>query len=270
LNLLESFILGLIQGVTEFFPVSSTAHLVLLPWFFNWKDPGLPFNVALHIGTLFSLIYYFWNEWKKIIIDFIDGLINMDFSKSPYGRLGLFIVIASIPGGVMGLLFEKQASGVFRNPLFIALTLSFFALILFFSDRYLSKIKSISEMNILDCLIIGIFQGLAIIPGVSRSGIAITGALIRGFRRDEAAKFSFLIAAPIIAGAAIFESRKLDFSVVMSVPFVVGLLSSAVFGFLAIKYLLRFVQNNSYNVFVIYRILLAILIALISFLKNGT
>ena len=265
MSLLQSFILGLIQGITEFFPISSTAHLILLPWFFSWRDPGLAFDVALHIGTLFSLIYYFWDEWKRIVLEFGKGLINMDFSLYPNGRIGLFIVIASIPGGVIGSLFEKQASGVFRNPLFIALTLSFFALVLFFSDQYLSKIRSISEMNILDCIIIGIFQGIAIIPGVSRSGIAITGGLIRGFRRDEAAKFSFLIAAPIIAGAAIFESRKLDASVVMSVPFLIGLLSSAFFGFLAIKYLLRIVQRNSYNVFVIYRILLAILIAFIYF-----
>jgi len=260
LNLIQSLILGFIQGVTEFFPISSTAHLVLFPWFFSWHDQGLPVNVVLHIGTLLALIYYFWNEWKKIIKEFIQAVFEGGFVNFPNGRIGLFIAIASIPGGIIGILFEKQASGVLRDPIAIAFSLSFFGLILYLSDRYSAKDKGISNMSIWDCLLIGIFQAIAIIPGVSRSGITITGGLIRSLKRDEAAKFSFLMAAPIIAGAAIFESRHLDTAIVISIPFFAGLLSSAVFGFLAIKYLLKFVQKGSYTIFVIYRIALAILI----------
>ncbi|MDA2918443.1 undecaprenyl-diphosphate phosphatase [Desulfobacterota bacterium AH_259_B03_O07] len=260
MDLIQSLILGFIQGVTEFFPISSTAHLFLLPWILSWHDPGLPFNVALHIGTLFALIYYFWNEWKKIVKEFIQGIFRGGFGDFPNGRIGFFIIIATIPGGIIGILFEKEASGILRNPLAIACSLFFFGLVLYFSDRYSSKEKGISNMSIWDSLAIGIFQAIAIFPGVSRSGIAITGGLLRSFNRVDAAKFSFLIAAPIIAGAAIFESRHLDREIIISLSFLAGILSSAFFGFLAIKYLLKYVQRGSYTIFVIYRIVLAIFI----------
>jgi undecaprenyl-diphosphatase len=260
LSLIQSLILGFIQGVSEFFPVSSTAHLVLLPWFFSWHDPGLAFDVALHVGTLLALIYYFRREWSAIVVEFVGGVFSSSFKDYPNGRIGLIIIIACIPGGVAGALFEKQASGILRDPIVIAFTLFFFGLVLYISDRFAGKDKRISEMSVWDGLIIGLFQAMSIVPGVSRSGIAITGGLIRSFKRDEAARFSFLIAAPIIAGAAVFESRHLDLATVTSVPFLAGVLSSAFFGFLAIKYLLKYVQKRSYTVFVIYRIVLAALI----------
>jgi undecaprenyl-diphosphatase len=267
LSLIQSLILGLIQGVSEFFPVSSTAHLVLLPWFFSWHDPGLPYDVALHIGTLLALIYYFWREWSAIGVELVGGVFNSGFKDYPNGRMGLIIIIACIPGAVAGILFEKQASGILRDPLAIAFTLFFFGLVLYFSDRFSGRDKKISEMSVWDGLIIGLFQAISIVPGVSRSGIAITGGLMRSFKRDEAARFSFLIAAPIIAGAAVFESRHLDFATVASLPFLAGVFSSAFFGFLAIKYLLRYVQKGSYTVFVIYRVALAALIAFL-YLKH--
>jgi len=267
LSLIQSLIFGFIQGVSEFFPVSSTAHLVLLPWFFSWHDPGLPYDVALHIGTLLALIYYFWREWSAIGVELVGGVFNSGFKDYPNGRMGLIIIIACIPGAVAGILFEKQASGILRDPLAIAFTLFFFGLVLYFSDRFSGRDKKISEMSVWDGLIIGLFQAISIVPGVSRSGIAITGGLMRSFKRDEAARFSFLIAAPIIAGAAIFESRHLDFATVASLPFLAGVFSSAFFGFLAIKYLLRYVQKGSYTVFVIYRVALAALIVFL-YLKH--
>jgi undecaprenyl-diphosphatase len=142
----------------------------------------------------------------------------------------------------------------------IAFSLSFFGVILYFSDRVSKKNKTVGEMNIVDCIIIGLSQALAIIPGVSRAGITITGAMFRNLNREEAAKFSFLLGAPLIAGAGVFEARHLEYSAVMSVPFIAGVLASAVFAFLAIKYLLRFVRKSSYTVFVIYRLGLAVLI----------
>ena len=267
MSLIQSLILGIVQGVSEFFPVSSTAHLVLFPWFFSWHDPGLAFDVALHIGTLLALIYYFWREWSAIAVEFVAGVSGLGFKDYPNGRIGLIIIIACIPGGVAGVLFEKQASGILRDPYGIAFTLFFFGLILYISDRFSPKDKKISEMSVWDGLIIGVFQAISIVPGVSRSGISITGGLIRSLKRDEAARFSFLIAAPIIAGAAVFESRHLDFATVVSLPFLAGILSSAVFGFLAIKYLLKYVQKGSYTVFVIYRIALAALIVFL-YLKH--
>ena len=267
MSLIQSLIFGFIQGVSEFFPVSSTAHLVLLPWFFSWHDPGLPYDVALHIGTLLALIYYFWREWSAIGVELVGGVFNSGFKDYPNGRMGLIIIIACIPGAVAGVLFEKKASGILRDPLAIAFTLFFFGLVLYFSDRFSGRDKKISEMSVWDGLIIGLFQAISIVPGVSRSGIAITGGLMRSFKRDEAARFSFLIAAPIIAGAAIFESRHLDFATVASLPFLAGVFSSAFFGFLAIKYLLKYVQKGSYTVFVIYRVALAALIVFL-YLKH--
>ncbi len=260
MDLLQSIILGAIQGITEFFPVSSTAHLVLLPWFFSWTDQGLPFNVALHMGSLIAIIYYFWRDWILIIKEFLQSVLKGSFEGRPNGKIGLYLVIATVPGALAGLLFEEYAAGLLRHPLSIAFSLSFFGVILYFSDRVSKKNKTVGEMNIVDCIIIGLSQALAIIPGVSRAGITITGAMFRNLNREEAAKFSFLLGAPLIAGAGVFEARHLEYSAVMSVPFIAGVLASAVFAFLAIKYLLRFVRKSSYTVFVIYRLGLAVLI----------
>ncbi len=261
MDLLQSIILGAIQGITEFFPVSSTAHLVLLPWFFSWTDQGLPFNVALHMGSLIAIIYYFWRDWILIIKEFLQSVLKGSFEGRPNGKTGLYLVIATVPGALAGLLFEEYAAGLLRHPLSIAFSLSFFGVILYFSDRVSKKNKTVGEMNIVDCIIIGLSQALAIIPGVSRAGITITGAMFRNLNREEAAKFSFLLGAPLIAGAGVFEARHLEYSAVMSVPFIAGVFASAVFAFLAIKYLLRFVRKSSYTVFVIYRLGLAVLIA---------
>jgi undecaprenyl-diphosphatase len=260
MNLAQSIILGFVQGVTEFLPISSTAHLALVPWLLRWNDPGLAFDVALHIGTLAAVIYYFWRDWVVIIQEFTRGIFSRSFKDHPNGKLGLFIIIATIPGALFGFLFEKQAEEVFRNPLIIALSIFIFGIVLFLSDRLSRKQKGISEINLPDCLVVGVVQALAIIPGVSRSGITITGGLIRNLKRETAARFSFLLSTPLIAGAAILESRHLNYVAITSLPFIAGVLTAAVFGFLSIKYLLRYVQTESYTVFVIYRILIAILI----------
>ena len=267
MDLIQSIILGAIQGITEFFPVSSTAHLVLLPWFFSWTDQGLPFNVALHMGSLLAIIYYFWRDWVLIIREFIQSVLNWSFEGRPNGKTGLYLIIATIPGALAGVLFEEYAAGLLRHPLSIAFTLSFFGVVLYFSDRVSKKSKTVGEMNIVDCIVIGLSQAFAIVPGVSRSGITITGAMFRNLNREEAAKFSFLLGAPLIAGAGVFEARHLDPSAVMSVPFIAGVLASAIFAFLAIKYLLRFVRRSSYTVFVIYRLALAVLIAFLYLIR---
>lgn len=267
MDLLQSLILGAIQGITEFFPVSSTAHLVLLPWFFSWTDQGLPFNVALHMGSLLAIIYYFWRDWILIIREFIESVKSGSFEGRPNGKTGLYLIIATIPGALAGILFEQYAAGILRHPLAIAFTLSFFGVLLYFSDRTSKKNREVREMNFYDCIIIGLSQAFAIIPGVSRSGVTITGAMFRNLNRQEAAKFSFLLGAPLIAGAGVFEARHLEYSAVMSVPFIAGVLASAVFAFLAIKFLLKFVKKSSYTVFVIYRLGLAVLIAFLYLMR---
>lgn len=269
MDFIQSVILGAIQGITEFFPISSTAHLVLMPWFFSWNDEGLAFNVALHMGSLIAIIYYFRQDWIRIISEFLRCLSRLSFSDSTDGRMGLYLIIATIPGGLAGVFFESLASGILRNPLYVAFSLSFFGVLLYASDKYSKKSKSVEEMNLLDCVIIGISQAFAIVPGVSRSGVTITGAMFRGYKRDQAAKFSFMLAAPLIAGAGVFESRHLEMSSVMSIPFAAGIIASAVFAFLAIKYLLRFVRHRSYNIFVIYRLVLAMVIVFLYLYKNS-
>ena len=260
MDLIQSIVLGAIQGITEFFPISSTAHLVLLPWFFGWKDKGLTFDVALHIGSLIAIIFYFWQDWVLIISEFLKSVAQRSFEGRPSGRVGMFVIIATVPGALSGFFFEKDAAGLLRNPLMIAFMISAFGLLLYIADRTSRRNKSIEDMNTVDCIIIGLAQALAIIPGVSRSGVTITGAMFRSFRRDEAARFSFLMAAPLIAGAGIFESRHLTYTDVASTSFIAGFITSAIFSFLAIKYLLRFVRKESYTLFVIYRLLLAVLI----------
>jgi undecaprenyl-diphosphatase UppP len=259
-DLIQSVILGIVQGITEFLPISSTGHLALLPWFLDWEDPGLAFNIALHIGTLAAILYYFWRDLVVIVQDFVRGVLSRNFKDYPNAQTGLFIIIATIPGGVFGILLEEQAGGILRHPLFIALSVFVFGIILYLADKYSRKQKEISGMTLIDCLVIGSAQALAIVPGVSRSGITITGGLIRNLKRDEAARFSFLLSTPLIIGAIVFESRHLDYREVTSPPFIGGILTSAIFGFLSIKYLLRYLQTKNYTVFVIYRIVLAALI----------
>ncbi|MBI2486288.1 MAG: undecaprenyl-diphosphate phosphatase [Deltaproteobacteria bacterium] len=236
MDLLQSIVLGIVQGITEFLPISSTAHLALIPWFFKWNDPGLAFDVALHIGTLVAVIYYFWREWVVIIRGLIQGLLSVSFAKNPNGKLGVYIIIATIPGALSGFIFEEQASGILRHPIAIAVSVFFFGVILYVFDKFSRKEKGISDLNIFDCLVVGIAQAFAIIPGVSRSGVSITGGLIR-----------------------------LDYATVASPPFIVGILTSALFGFLSIKYLLRYLQAKTYTVFVIYRVALAAFILFLYF-----
>lgn len=186
----------------------------------------------------------------------------MSFSDNMHGRLGLNIIIGTIPAALAGLLFEQYAAGILRSPVIVAVFLISFALILYLSDSKSAGEKTIYELSFTDTLFFGISQAFAIIPGVSRSGVTITGGLLRNFRRDEAARFSFILGAPLITGAAILESRHLSMNTVLEQGFILGVLSSGITSFFVIKYLLRYVQTNNFNIFVIYRIILGIFIIL--------
>lgn len=267
MDTIQSVILGIIQSITEFLPISSTAHLVIIPWLFSWQDDGLPFNVALHIGSLIAIIAYFRDEWILVIKDFCKGLLKTSFKDNPQGKVGLFLLIGTIPAVISGLTFESYASGILRKPIFIAISLSLFGIFLFMADKHSKNTKKMHDIDFIDCLYFGIAQAFAIIPGVSRSGVTITGGLLRNFKRDEAAKFSFLLAAPLIFCAAVLQSRHLEMSTVLSTPFITGIVSSAITAFIVIKLLLSFLRKQSYTVFVIYRLLLAAFIALIYLIK---
>lgn len=258
---LQSIVLGLVQGLGEFLPISSSAHLVILPWAFNFPDPGLSFDVALHFGTLFALIVYFWRDWIDIIWGFARSSFkpftsteeSQRLTDKRNQRLFWFLVLATIPGAVAGLFFDELAETLFRNPLLVAVNMSLLGIVLFLADWKCRHRKDLKSISFWDSLVIGICQALALVPGVSRSGITITTGLFRGLNRETAARFSFLMAAPITLGACIL---KVDyfFKEGISAEAVVGILVSAIVGFLAIKYLLKFVQTYSYRIFVYYRI----------------
>jgi undecaprenyl-diphosphatase len=245
----EAILLGVVQGLTEFLPVSSTAHLIVLPWFFNWHSEvdTLTFDIALHAGTLCALLCCFWKDWVDIIL-------------RKQRLLGL-ILIASVPAGIAGLFFNDLIERSLRSPLIISLMLVVVGMVMLLSEKAF-RYKTADAVTFGDALLIGIAQAVAIVPGVSRSGITIAMGLFRGLEREASARFSFLLSTPIIAGAVVLHGRKAfnspenyDFTL-----FALGLISSFVTGFAAIKFLLSFLKKYPLNIFVFYRFAMAVVI----------
>ena len=256
-SVLQAIVLGIVQGLTEFLPVSSSAHLILVPWLLKWQeDPGLAFDVVLHLGTLLALIVFYWREWLEMVLSLVNG-------DSVRRRLLFLLIVASVPGAIIGVLLEKQAETIFRSPTLIAVTLATLGLILWAADAFGSKKRKIDDLTLVDALLIGLSQALAIIPGVSRSGATITTARFLGIDRPDAANFSFLMATPIIAGAGLLEARKF-FHSGLTPQLGWGFAASAVFGLIAIVWLLSYVRTHTYRPFAIYRIALAILVVIVA------
>lgn len=279
MNIFHAIILGLVQGLGEFLPISSSAHLILVPWFFNFPDPGLSFDVALHFGTLIAVVLYFWKDFLEIIrVAFFpkaksfelqpraDPLASSSTSRSgPMAEkpisyspnLFWLLVIATIPGAIFGVLLESKAEIAFRNPLLIAGTLSIMGLILYLVDKYAVHKKNINEVTKKESFLIGLSQAIAIIPGVSRSGATITTGLFLGLNRESAARFSFLLSAPIIFGATILKIKDLAHAGALEIA---AIIVAAVSGYIAIAWMLKFISRVSYKVFFWYRLALAALI----------
>src|ERR1700676_3088683 len=247
----QAIVLGIVQGLTEFLPVSSSAHLILLPVLLKWQeDPGLSFDVVLHLGTLLALLIFYWREWLEMAVSLANG-------NRVQRRLLFLLIVASVPGAIIGVLLEKQAETIFRSPVLIACTLATLGVLLWTADAIGSKTRKIGDLTLIDAVLIGLSQALAIIPGVSRSGATITTARMLGIERADAANFSFLMATPIIAGAGLMEAHKLLHSG-LTADLGWGFVASAIFSLLAIVGLLRFVRTHSYQPFAIYRIILGI------------
>ena len=247
----QAVTLGVLQGLGEFLPISSSAHLILAPWFLGWPDPGLTFDVALHVGTLLAVVLYFWRDWVRL-------LVAAPRPRSADGRTFWMLILGSIPGAVAGVLLDDMAERAFRAPLLIAVTLSLMGLALLAADRWGARDRGEADIRPLDALWIGVAQALAIVPGVSRSGITIAVARWRGIERAAAARFSFLLGTPIIAGAALFKLRHLvDMPGGVTGPFLAGIAAAALVGALCIAFLLRYLQRAGLTVFVVYRLLLA-------------
>ena len=255
----QGFVYGFIQGTTEVLPISSSAHLVLLPWFLGWSDPGLGFNVALHAGTLLAVLWYFGRDWRDLVVGAVASLRAGSLSANPEARTFWSLAAASVPGAMAGLWLAEAAETVFRSPALIATTLSLFGALLWLGDRRPARRSRIGEIGFADAVLIGVAQAFAIVPGVSRSGVTITMARALGIDRPTAARYSFLLATPIIAGATFFEADSI-LEAFSQPGQLVALASATAFGFLAIVGLIRFVRTRSFTPFVVYRLALAALI----------
>jgi undecaprenyl-diphosphatase len=258
----QALVLGIIQGLSEFLPISSSAHLALAPWILHWPDPGLAFDVALHFGTLVAVLWYFRAEWIALIVAAKDMVVRRRIETERQRRV-LFLILATIPGAIAGLALEKQAESTFRDPRLVAIALIVMGVLLWAVDRFAARTRTLGQMRWPDALLTGLAQMFAIIPGVSRSGSTITAGRALSFTREDAAVFSFLMSMPIIAAAAVLKMPQALHEQGLSAPMIVGILASAVSGWLAIGVLLRLVSRHSYGVFAAYRVLLgvAVLIA---------
>jgi len=254
MTVFQALVLGIVQGLGEFLPISSSAHLVLTPWAFGWPDPGLAFDVALHVGTLAAVLWYFRAEWVKLTQSAF-ALLQTRRADTKEKQQFLYIVVATIPAAIAGVLLEDYAESAFRSPTLIALTLIVMGIVLWAADRYAPRDRPLGEMRFRDALLIGLAQIFALIPGVSRSGSTMTAGRALRFDRQSAATFSFLMSMPITAAAAVLKAPTL-LRADDPTPLIVGIVAAAASGWLAIAVLLRYVTRHSFGVFALYRIVL--------------
>ncbi len=266
LSLWQAAVLGTLQGLAEFLPISSSAHLSLTPWAFGWPEPGLAFDVALHVGTLVALIGFFWAEWVSLARAAVR-VATTQRAETIAEKRAVFLVIATIPAAIFGLLFEKQAETIFRAPALTATALIVMGALLWWADRASPMSTPLSEMTWRQALLIGCAQVFALIPGVSRSGSTMTAARALKFDRQSAAVFSFLMSMPIIAAAAVLKVPKLLASGI-DAPVIVGIAAAALSSWLAIAILLRFIQRNGFAVFAIYRFVLGVAVYALVFSRG--
>jgi undecaprenyl-diphosphatase len=263
-TIVQALIMGIVQGLTEFLPVSSSGHLIIVPYVLGWDDAfitSLAFSVMLHLGTLAALLVYFRADWVRLVPAGFAAVRHRSLGGDPDRRLAWLLVAATIPAALAGFLFNDVIETAIRGAGLVALTLVVGGVILWLADRFGRSDRRINDVTFPISIGIGVAQALALIPGISRSGISISAGLFAGLDRESAARFSFLMATPITAGAIVFEIRRLvtgELAVqVEAVPLVVGMLSAFLAGVLAIGVLLRYVRTHSLTIFVIYRFVLA-------------
>jgi undecaprenyl-diphosphatase len=259
----QAIVLGIVQGLTEFLPVSSSGHLILVPYFLHWPDQGLGFDIATNTGTLIAILAFFHRDVRDLITGFLTNAPRSRDGEFIPRPLAWAIVVGTIPAGIAGLLAKHWIETYARNPLLIAGTTFFYAILLFVADRVGRKERLLDQVTLTDGLIVGCAQALALIPGTSRSGITITAALLLGFARPAAARFIFLLTIPISILAAGKEAKDLLAAGVGRaelVPMAIGLVVSAVVGYVVIAWLLNWLRRRDLTVFVVYRVLLAAVI----------
>jgi len=255
-TIFQAIVLGIVQGLAELLPISSSAHLALTPYFFGWTDPGLAFDVALHLGTLIALVWYFRAEW----IDMTKSAWRIASTRrieTVHDKRLVYLIVATIPAGVGGLLLNDLAETTFRSPKIIGVALVVMGVLLWAVDRWSVRARVLDEVTMRDALIVGCAQVLALIPGVSRSGSTITAGRLLKLDRPSAARFSFLMSMPITLAAVILKVPEAVRSHGVSAPLVAGVIAAAISSWLTITVLLRYVSKHSFGVFAVYRVILA-------------
>ena len=287
MSALQVIVLAIVQGLTEFLPISSTAHLILVPWLLGWQDQGLTFDIALHAGTLLAVLTYFAREWWTLVTVTLGRLARGDWKlaggsagaiaegplKGYDSRLLVILAVSTIPAGLAGLFLEDYAESLFRSPVLIAMMLMAVAGLMWLADSRTQLERKLESIDFADGLIIGAAQALAVIPGTSRAGITITAGLFRNLNREAAARFSFLLATPVIGGAALKKAYDVwqggwpaGFS---GVDFALGIAVSAAVGYGAIAFLLRYLQVRTLKIFVAYRLALGVIILGVELLRSS-
>jgi undecaprenyl-diphosphatase len=251
----QALVLGVLQGLAEFLPISSSAHLALAPWAFGWPEPGLAVDVALHVGTLVAVLVYFREEWIRLIVA-AGEIVRTQRIQTPEQRRVIYLIVATIPGGLAGVALNDYAESTFRSPLLIGSALAAMGVLLWIVDKARPATRPLESIRWSDAILVGIAQAFAILPGVSRSGATITAGRALELDRESAATFSFLMSMPIIAAAAIFKVPHLLHAGGAGTPLVVGVLASAASGWLAIEIVMRYVRTHSYGAFAVYRVVI--------------
>lgn len=272
MDLFRAILLGIVQGLGEPLPISSSGHLILVPWVLGWPEHSLTFDVALHGGTALAIIIYFWQDWKALAGAFFASLRDRSLRGDYHRQLAWYIVVACIPGAVAGVLFEQRIEELLRTPWVVATLLVVMGLIMLAADHLSSHRRSLSNLTLRDALIIGFSQALALAPGTSRSGVTITAALLLQMNRADAARFSFLLSGPIVGGAFLYKMLGLfrgGFPAGEQVPFLAGIAAAAAVGYLAIRFLLGYLQKRSLDLFVGYRLVLGALVLGMFFLRGA-
>jgi len=270
--LVQVIVLAIVQGLTEFLPISSTAHLYLTSWLLGWNIESLTFDIALHLGTLAAVLIYFVRDWLQILAHGLGMSYGRDAELRHNRALLWLLVIATIPVGVCGVIFGKQAETTWRNPIVIASMLIGVGLLMWLAERAGNRQRDLATLSIADAATIGAAQALAIVPGTSRSGITITAGMFRNLSRESAARFSFLLSTPAIAGAvakALYDLHKQGgIPADMRVAFIVGVLLSGITGLVVIAWFLRFLQRNTLMFFVYYRVIFGIIVLALAFFRG--
>ena len=267
MSILQALILGIIQGLTELLPISSSAHLNIIPWLLGWTNSEEfatafeGFDVALHFGTLLAIAIFFFKDWISLIKGGWNQVVKKE--KTTEGKMFWYIVIATIPGGIIGFLLDHFAEGVLTKPLIIAIALIVMGIILYLVDKNAKSNTKYEDMTFKQTFLIGLSQALAFIQGVSRSGITMTTGRLLGVERKSCAKYSFMLSAPIVLGATLLKMK--DF--VFNIPFFVGVFASFIVGIIVIKFLLNYLQKGSFKGFAIYRVIFGIIILIALLIK---